>query len=144
MVQAVTNKLSVSSKKLKEVNDKVSLNKANITVLKNSVKILSKKKDEQPASYSSLQLPPGDNRSLLAEAMMKQARFNTTIQLGNSPTMILGGELHKYLFQNSFDKTINDPVVLYEILMRHMKGPAKKLLSHVSLAPPMLTAMRRR
>ena len=133
MVQAVTNKLSVSSKNLKAVNDKVSLNKDNITVLENSVKILSEKKDEQPASYSSSQLPPGDNGSLLAEAMMKQACFHTAIQLGQSPTMVFWGELHKYvqfitMFRNSFDNTINDPVALYEKLMRHVKGPAKSAI----------------
>ena len=53
MVQAVANKLSESSEKLKEVDDKVNLNKANTTVVENSVKTLSKKKDEQPASHSS-------------------------------------------------------------------------------------------
>ena len=104
--------------------------------------------DEQSALYSGLQLQSGDNGSLLAEAMMKQARFNTAIQLGNSPTMIFGGELHKYvqfitMFRNSFDKTINDPVTLYEILIRHVKGTAKKVLSRVSLAPPLLPTMRR-
>ena len=64
---------------------------------------------------------------------MKQACFNIAIQLGNSPTMIFGGELHKYvqfitMFRNSFDESINDPVALYEILMRHVKGPAKKAI----------------
>ena len=44
--------------------------------------------------------------------------------------MVFGGELHKYVqfvtkFKNSVDETINDSVALYEILMRHVKGPAK-------------------
>ena len=47
--------------------------------------------------------------------------------------MLFWGELHKYvqfrtMFWNSFDKTINDPVTLYKILMRHVKGPAKKTI----------------
>ena len=62
--------------------------------------------------------------------MARQTRFNTALQLGQSPTMIFGGEQHKYvqfvtMFRNSFDETINDSVALYEILMRHVKGPAK-------------------
>ena len=32
------------------------------------------------------------------------------------------------MFQNPFDKTINDPIALYEILMRHVKGPAKRAI----------------
>ena len=64
---------------------------------------------------------------------MKQAHFNTAVQLGNSPTMLFWGELHKYvqfitMFRNSFDETTNDPVALYKILMRHVKGPAKKAI----------------
>ena len=106
MVQAVVNKLSESSEKLEELDDKVNLNSANITVLENSVQTLSKRKDEQPASHSSLQLPHGDNGSSIAEAMAKQARFNTVLQLKQSPTMIFGGELYKYvqfitMFRNS-------------------------------------------
>ena len=97
------------------------------------MKMLSEQKDEQPASCSGSQLLSGDNGSLLAEAMMKQARFNTAIQLEQSPTMVFGGELHKYvqfitMFQNSFDKIINDPFALYENLMRHVKGPAKRAI----------------
>ena len=51
-------------------------------VLENSVKMLSEKKDEQPARCSGSQLQSSDNGSLLAKAMMKQARFDTAIQLG--------------------------------------------------------------
>ena len=62
--------------------------------------------------------------------MARQTRFNTAFSLGQLPMMIFGGELHKYvqfvtMFKNSFDETINDSVALYEILMRHVKGPAK-------------------
>ena len=32
------------------------------------------------------------------------------------------------MFRNSFDETINDPVALYKILMRHVKGSAKKAI----------------
>ena len=44
--------------------------------------------------------------------------------------MYFGGKLHRHvqfvtMFRNSFDKTINDPVALFEILLRHVKGPAK-------------------
>ena len=90
MVQAVTTELSASSKKLKEVDVKVSQNRENNTELENSVKKQDKEKNKQPASHSRSQLQSGDNGSLLAEAMMKQARFNTAIQLGQSPTIIFG------------------------------------------------------
>ena len=73
--------------------------------------------------------------------MIGQARFSTAIQLGNSPTMQFGGELSKYvqfitMFRNSFDKTIKDPVALYEILMRHVKGPAKRAIESCILSHP--------
>ena len=110
---------------------------------------MNEKKDELPTSYSVSQPQVSGDGQSLAEIMMKQARFNTAIQLGNSPTMLFGGELHKYvqfitMFRNSFDKTINDLVALYEILMRHVKGPAKKLLSLASLVTPLLIRTRRR
>ena len=64
---------------------------------------------------------------------MSQARFSTAVQLGNASTTLFVGELHKYvqfvtMFWNSFDKTINDSVALYEILMKHVKEPAKKAI----------------
>ena len=68
------------------------------------------------------QLQTGGNALSFKDAMMSQARFSTAVQLGNSPTMIFTGELHKYvqfvtMFRNSFDKTINNSVALYEILL---------------------------
>ena len=47
--------------------------------------------------------------------------------------MLFGGELHKYvqfvtMFRNTFDKTLNDPVALYDILMRHVNGPVKNTI----------------
>ena len=81
-------------------------------------------------SGSSSQPPTSDNGSSIAEAMARQTCFNTALSLGQSPTMIFGGELHKYvqfvtMFKNSFNKTINNSVALYEILMIHLKVPAK-------------------
>ena len=32
------------------------------------------------------------------------------------------------MFRNSYDKTLNDLVALYEILLRHVKGPAKRAI----------------
>ena len=40
------------------------------------------------------------------------------------------------MFRNSFDKTINDPVALYEILMRHVKGSAKKAIESCIFSDP--------
>ena len=44
--------------------------------------------------------------------------------------MFFGGELHKYvqfvtMLRNSFNKTINDSVALYKILLQQVKSPAK-------------------
>ena len=78
----------------------------------------------------------------IEDVMMGKACFSTAIQLGNSPTMQFGGKLSKYvqfitMFRNSFDKTIKDLVALYEILMRHIKGLQKELLSHAFLVNPL-------
>ena len=99
-------------------------------------------------SGSSSQPPTSDNGSSIAEAMARQTCFNTALSLGQSPTMIFGGELHKYvqfvtMFKNSFNKTINNSVALYEILMRHEKCLRRRQLNLVSLAPTQLTGMRR-
>ena len=72
--------------------------------------------------------------------------LSTALQLGNAPTMLFGGELHKYvqfvtMFRNSFDKTINDSVALYEILLRHVKGPAKKASESIFSVHPLLTVI---
>ena len=75
--------------------------------------------------------------------MIEQARFSAAVQLGNSPIMKFGGELNKYIqfitmFQNSFHNTIKDSVALYEILMRHVYGPAKKAIESCILSDPSL------
>ena len=120
-----------SSDELKQVNAKVTSNSASIKVLKNSVEILETRKDKQTASPpNSLSSSSGCSGASIEEALAKQTRFNTALSLGHSPTMFFGGELHKYvqfvtMFRNSFDKTINDSVALYKILLRHDKGPAK-------------------
>ena len=120
LVRTVDTKLSASSDELKDLGGKVTQNRENIVEQENSVKLLSERNDEPPTSYFDSQLQSGGNRSSLDEVIMKQAHFNTAIQLGNSPTMIFGGELHKYvqfitMFRNSFDETINDPLTLYQI-----------------------------
>ena len=40
------------------------------------------------------------------------------------------------MFRNSFDKTINDSVALYEILLRHVKEPAKKAIESCIFSAP--------
>ena len=55
--------------------------------------------------------------------------------------MLFAGELHKYvqlvtMFRNSFDQTINDSVALYEILLRHVKGSAKRSTVSCILSAP--------
>ena len=55
--------------------------------------------------------------------------------------MFFDGELHKYvqfvtMFRNSFDNTINDSVALYEILLQHLKGPAKAAVEPCIFSAP--------
>ena len=55
--------------------------------------------------------------------------------------MFFAGELHHYvqfvtMFMYSFDKTINDSVALYEILLRHLKGPAKAAIEPCIFSAP--------
>ena len=78
---------------------------------------------------------------MIEDVMNGRTRFSTAIQLANSPTLQFGGEHSKYvqfitMFCNSFDNTIKDPVALYEILMRHVKGPAKRAIESCILSDP--------
>ena len=78
----------------------------------------------------------------IADVMANQTRFSRALQLGYIPMMLFGWELHKYvqfvtMFRNSFNKTINDPDTLYEILMRHVKGPAKKAIESCISSDPL-------
>ena len=68
---------------------------------------------------------------LVCREVKKQNNFTAT------PTM----ELHKYvqfvtMFRNSFNKTINDPVALYEISMRNVKGLAKRAIESCIFSDP--------
>ena len=91
-----------------------------------SIKKIQDGNDVSSASRSPLRFQSSGDGMSLADVMVNQARFSTTLQLGNFPTMLFGGELHIYvqfvtMFRNTFDKTINDSVALYDILMRHVK-----------------------
>ena len=105
-----------------------------------AVKRINEEKTE-PAVHTSPKIQTKGEGLSIEDVMIGQVRFSTAIQLGNSPTMLFGGELSKYvqfitMFHNSFDKTINDPVALYEILMRHVKGPAKKAIESCIFSDP--------
>ena len=86
---------------------------------------------EEKTVHASPKIQTKDEGISIEDVMIGQVRFSIAIHVGNFPTMLFGGELSKYvqfitMFRNSFDKTINDPVALYEILMRRVKGPAKR------------------
>ena len=147
LVQTVNTKLSENSDNLKELREGISLNKDSIGELKDSVKHLCERKTELPVNHLHRVQTSGNGLSI-KDIMANQARFSTAVQLGNSPTMFFAGELHKYvqfvtMFQNSFNETINDSVTLHNILMRHVRGPAKNLLNHVfSVHPPLIITIR--
>ena len=96
--------------------------------------------NETPVVVESI----SDNSSAgdaIARALAQQTRFNTAMALGRSPSMIFQGELYKYvqfvtMFRGTFDKTIADPVSLFEILLRHTKGPAKAAIESCIFSPP--------
>ena len=90
------------------------------------------------AASSSDNLSTGDS---IARALAQQTRFNTAMALGRSPSMFFQGELYKYvqfvtMFRGTFDKTIADPVSLFEILLRHTKGPAKAAIESCVFSAP--------
>ena len=77
----------------------------------------------------------------IAEALAQQTKFNVAMALGRCPSMYFAGELYKYvqfvtMFRGSFDKTINDPVALYEILLRHTTGAAKSAIEPCIFSAP--------
>ena len=132
LVQATQTIFSESSEKLKSIGCRVNRNKKKIDELELSIK----KIQDDDGSSTSRSIPrlqsSGDGLSI-ADVMANQARFSTALQLRNSPMMLFGGELHKYvqfvtMFRNTFNKNSNDSVALYDILMRHVKGPAKKAM----------------
>ena len=132
---------------LEKIGGKVDLNRNNILLnqkkqeeLEKIVKRITEKK-AVPSICSSLKIQTEGEGILTEDVMIGQARFSTAIQLGNPPTMQFGGELSKYvqfitMFCNSFDKTIKDLVALHEILMRHVKGPAKRASASCILIDP--------
>ena len=124
--------MSENFNNLKEIGNRITHNRDSIVELQDSVKQMSERKTE-PSAYPAQRIQASGDELSIKDVMRNQARFSTAVQLGNAPTMLFSGELHKYvqfvtMFRNSFDKTINDPVALYEILMRHVKGPAKKVI----------------
>ena len=78
------------------------------------------------SSYTAPELITGSTGVSIESILINQARFNAAVQLGNTPTMKFDfGERYKYAqfvtkFQNTFDKTINDPSALHNLLERHV------------------------
>ena len=129
LVDTVQSKLSEGSDRIKNIGCRVDQNRKGIDELEISIKKMQNGGDGSPTSNAVLRFQSGGDGMSLANVMANQARFSTELQLGNSSTMLFSGELHKYvqfvtMFRNTFDKTINDSVALYDILMRHVKGPA--------------------
>ena len=78
--------------------------------------------------------------------MVNQARSSAAVQLGNTPMMMFGGELSKYvqfvtMFRNTY--TIKDSSALYDLILRHVIGQAKNLLKRVYLATHLLMDMKK-
>ena len=140
LVQTVHTKLSENSGNLERLGDRISHNSESIGELKASVKQMSERTAESPVNHVQ-HLQTGGDALSFKDAMMSQAHFSTAVLLGNSPTMIFTRELYKYvqfvtMFRNSFDQTINDSVALYEILLQHIKWPAKKAIESCIFSVP--------
>ena len=95
----------------------------------------------EPATYPAHRIQSSGDGLSTAEVMWNQVHFLTAISLGNAPDMMFSVELHKYvqfvtMFRNSFDNTINNPVALFEILLRHVKGPAKRAIESCIFGGP--------
>ena len=86
-----------------------------------------------PLNYA---LPGGQSsvQGLTIESILiGQAKFSTAIQLGNRPTMTFNGDLDKYgqfvtMFRSTFDNIVNNSSALFNLLSRHVTGPAKQAI----------------
>ena len=91
-----------------EIGNRVDHNKESVVELEKSIVRMNKEKAEL-AVYPLPKIQTEGEGLSIKDVMMGQARFSTAIQLDNSPTMLFGGELNKYvqfitMFRNSFDK----------------------------------------
>ena len=124
-MKVVSENMKETSHSLKEISGKVALNTDDIRRLNDAVGTL---RTEGTGAVATTASTPNssNNGTEIVDALAKQTRFNTAIAMGQSPTMYFSGEPHKYVqfitrFRGSFEETINDPVALYEILLRHTK-----------------------
>ena len=112
---------------------------ADKTVLQ-SVVLSSDTSSSEPVVSSSL-LGNASTGDAIAKALAQQTRFNTAMALGCNPLMFFFGELYKCvqfvtMFCGTFDKTLDDPVSLFEILLCHTKGPARAAIESCVFSPP--------
>ena len=62
-----------------------------------------------------------------------QAKYNAAFQMASRPAMIFHGEVERYvqfitMFRTTFDEVIVDPNSLYNLLTKHVAGPAKEAI----------------
>ena len=70
-------------------------------------------------------------RGLCLETILTgQAKYNAAFQMASEPAMVFRGEVERYvhfvtMFQTTFDKVIADSGSLFNLLIKHVAGPAK-------------------
>ena len=70
-------------------------------------------------------------RGLCLETILTgQAKYNAAFQMASQPAMVFRGEVERYvhfvtMFRTTFDKVIADPGSLFNLLIKHVAGPAK-------------------
>ena len=75
---------------------------------------------------------PGQGLTI-ESVLIGQAKYIAAIQLANRPAMTFNGDLDKYvqfvtMFRTTFDNVIKDSSALYNLLTRHVTGPAKQAI----------------
>ena len=93
------------------------------------------------SSHSTIERSECSTGDVISNAFAQQTKFNVAMDLGRCPSMYFSGELYDYvqfvtMFRGSFDKTINDSVALYEILIRHTTGSAKSAIEPCVYSTP--------
>ena len=88
---------------------------------------------EQPTtiSYGVPDMATTSGHGLSIETILTgQVRYNAAYQMASRLSMVFNGEVEKYvqfvtMFRTTFDNVINDPSSLYNLLTKHVTGPAK-------------------
>ena len=69
----------------------------------------------------------------IESSLTGEFKYNAAVQLANRPAMTVNGDVDKHvhfitMFRTTFDNVIKDSNSLYNLLTRHVTGPAKQAI----------------